>query len=74
MKNFNLIEWLQTDSHGKQSATRDHHGTKSRELPGNPRPLRYLCATLALRGNDHPAAHFGVRGDVGMNKVERMKT
>ena len=48
MKNFNLIEWLQTDSHGKQSATRVHHGTKSRELPGNPRPLRYHCATLAL--------------------------
>lgn len=48
MKNFNLIEWLQTDSHGKQSATRDHHGTKSRELPDNPRLYRYPCATLAL--------------------------
>lgn len=45
-KNFNLIEWLQTDSHGKQSATRDHHGTKSRELPDNPRLYRYPCATL----------------------------
>ena len=47
-KKINLIERLWTDSHEKQSATRDHHGTKSRELPGNPRPLRYHCATLAL--------------------------
>ena len=52
MKKFNLIEWLQTDSHGKQSATRDHHGTKSRELPDNPRLYRYPCATLALRCHD----------------------
>ena len=48
MKHINLIEWLQTDSHEKQSATRDHHGTKSRELPDNPRLYRYPCATLAL--------------------------
>ncbi len=48
MKHINLIEWLQTDGHGKQSATRDHHGTKSRELPDNPRLYRYPCATLAL--------------------------
>ena len=48
MKHINLIEWLQTDGHGKQSATRDHHGTKSRELPDNPRLYSYPCATLAL--------------------------
>ena len=48
MKHINLIEWLQTDGHGKQSATRDHQGTKSRELPDNPRLYRYPCATLAL--------------------------
>ena len=46
MKHINLIEWLQTDGHGKQSATRDHHGTKSRELPDNSRLYRYPCATL----------------------------